>query len=99
MNELIGKQETCESLAGKAMQMHELSKNFTHMLTKQIHDMGKDCEFGETFSYNKIYQGMIKNGSNMEAVVVEDFIPGICKKYINNEVQQSLELQKIWNSY
>ena len=84
LNKVVQKKETTVSLSKKAVQMHKLAANFTNELKKLISNIGKKEEFGETFSYNDIYLGIIRK-SEEETVVVEEFIPGEFIKYINND--------------
>ena len=86
VNEHIEKKETVDSLAKKAVQMHKLAKSLADAFDKNLHEIGKKKEFGSAFKYNSIYLGRIKNNNGIEeSVVVEEFIPGEFKKYINND--------------
>jgi len=84
MNEInhhIDKVETIESMARKAIQTHMLAKNFALQMASVVEETCKS-EFGDVFKYEDAFFGIIQ-GQN-EFVMVEKFIPGVFKKYINN---------------
>ena len=82
VNEILKKGETFESLASKAIQTHMLALNFTSQLQMFISNTCA-AEFGKTFVYEKAYLGII-DGEEIEHVMVEPFISGEFKKYLNN---------------
>lgn len=87
VNTVVLKEESVESLARKAVQMHKLASNLTELFNRHIENIGKKDEFGKSFLYNSIYLGIIKGnekGKENEVVVVEEFIPGEFTKFINN---------------
>ena len=61
----------------KAVQMNSLARNFAKNL-----ELEKPQEFGDTFSYTKVYFGKL----NGECVTVENFLDGTTRfsKYVNN---------------
>ncbi|CAB4033641.1 Transient receptor potential cation channel subfamily M member 6 [Paramuricea clavata] len=59
----------------KVVQMHAIARHFAQMMQREA-----PLEFGETFTYTKLYYGKL----NDEAVTVEQFIEGTFVKYINN---------------
>lgn len=82
LNEHLEVKESPETLARKAIQMHALAYNFADQLRLSLSpEMHKI--FGNTFSYNKAKLGKII-GDN-EFVMIEDFICGHFRKYINND--------------
>lgn len=83
INAVVSKEENEESLARKAVQMHMLAKNLADSLEKVVVNCGVVKEFGETFSYYKVYFGIIL-GEQEQYIVIEDYIDGEFKKYINN---------------
>ena len=76
--------ETKVSLAKRAVQMHTLAKNFTLQLKKLVDENCKS-DFGETFSYNDAYFGLIGAEENEDVVMIERYIPGDFQKYLNND--------------
>ena len=64
----------------KAVQMHQLGRNFASQLTNSLApEVAK--KFGETFRYRNVYYGQTKEG---ECVTIEEFIDGKFRKYLNN---------------
>ncbi len=77
--EMLG--QTVEQHTKKIVQMHSLARNFTARLQKEIVTTADLVDkFGPVFKYNQIYFGMCTG----ECVTIEEFIPGIFDKHINN---------------
>ena len=72
--------QTPEEHTKKSVQMHYLARNFALQLKQKIEREDLKEEFGETFTYEKVYMG--KTSDNY--VTVEEFIPGEFVKYMNN---------------
>jgi hypothetical protein len=65
--------------ARKQTQMHNLAKNIADQMAKKV-----SSEFGEVFSYNKVFFGIVQ-GINTEVVTIEELIEGHpFIKYMNN---------------
>ena len=75
INELTHLFNSLDDHTRKVVQMHALARHFAQMMQREA-----PLEFGETFTYTKLYYGKL----NDEAVTVEQFIEGTFIKYINN---------------
>ena len=64
-----------EAHTRKQVQMHSVARNVTQQSSTKI-----PAEFGDTFSYGKVFYSMLEN----VPVTVEAYIPGEFVKYINN---------------
>ncbi|CAB4042364.1 transient receptor potential cation channel subfamily M member 6-like, partial [Paramuricea clavata] len=73
--------ETEQTHAQTSVQMHYLATNFVSQLNEKIAKKGI-TDFGETFSYKKIFMGKTEDG---EYVAIEEYIDGDFVKYINND--------------
>ncbi|XP_066933225.1 myosin heavy chain kinase B-like [Clytia hemisphaerica] len=82
INELLTNKESEKSLALKAVQVHMLAKNLASQMQRRAEAKCPGEEFGEIFRYNKAFFGVVE-GTN-EIVMVEEFVEGEFKKYINN---------------
>ena len=67
---------TIENHARKQVQMHEVAR----YITKKFKNTASKFSFGKTFNYNKVYY----TNYNGEPATIEEFIPGVFVKYINN---------------
>ena len=65
-----------EAHTRKQVQMHSVARNITQRFSTKI-----PAEFGDTFSYGKVFYSMLEN----VPVTVEAYIPGEFVKYINND--------------
>ena len=73
--------QTLSEHTKKIVQMHALARNFSQQLECQIKE-NSVCElFGEIPKYRNIYYG---ETDQQDCVTIEEFIPGIFSKYINN---------------
>ncbi|KAJ7380733.1 hypothetical protein OS493_007106 [Desmophyllum pertusum] len=73
--------QTVEQHNRKVVQMHLLSRNFASQLEAEVKTNGANDLFGTAFRYRKIFHGETED---KEYVTVEEFIPGVFTKYINN---------------
>ena len=65
-----------ENHTRKQVQMHSVAKKLAEMMAKKV-----PLEFGETFKYDRIYFSKVET----KPVTVEEFVPGACMKFINND--------------
>ena len=76
--------QTAEQHNRKVVQMHLLAKYFASQLDAEVKSNESSDLFGTTFRYTvyrKIFHGETEDN---EYVTVEEFIPGVFTKYINN---------------
>ena len=85
VNTIIAKKETIETLSKKAIQAHTLAKNVAENLIKVCHEKNAEKEFGTFFRYNQAFLGSRTNEGNNQVLMVEDFVVGDFKKFINND--------------
>ena len=71
--------QTVSGHAKQSIQGHFLARNFAKQLEEQV--KAEKLQFGKTFEYKKVFLGETEKG---EWVTVEEFVPGDCIKYINN---------------
>ncbi|CAB4028783.1 transient receptor potential cation channel subfamily M member 6-like, partial [Paramuricea clavata] len=69
-------QMTVEDHTRKQVQMHAVARNLTARFSAKVPE-----EFGETFQYGKVFY----SHWNECPVTVEEYVPGVFSKYINND--------------
>ncbi|CAB4040642.1 transient receptor potential cation channel subfamily M member 6-like, partial [Paramuricea clavata] len=69
-------QITVEDHTRKQVQMHAVARNLTARFSAKVPE-----EFGETFQYGKVFY----SHWNECPVTVEEYVPGVFSKYINND--------------
>ena len=67
---------TVEEHCRKQCQMHSVARNICQRMEKKT----KDLEFGDSFSYERVYFGFLGD----EPITLEEFIPGFFIKYVND---------------
>ncbi|CAB4017492.1 transient receptor potential cation channel subfamily M member 6-like [Paramuricea clavata] len=69
-------QMTVEDHTRKQVQMHAVARNLTARFSAKVPE-----EFGKTFQYDKVFY----SHWNECPVTVEEYVPGVFSKYINND--------------
>ena len=75
--------ESIELHTRKSVQLNALARNFAQRMAAEV----QAAEFGETFSYGKVYYSSL----NGESVTIENHLDGVFEKFVNNTGELCVE--------